>query len=61
MSYTNSKDETLLTYYECVRLQVEADRHSKHRFMTGAAKQYADSLSEEMDRRRLGYTPIMWP
>jgi len=61
MSYSNSKDESLLTYYENIRQQVEAERYSQHRFTTGSVKQYADSLREEMDRRRLRYTPIMWP
>jgi hypothetical protein len=35
--------------------------HQSRRLKTGSVKQYADSLREEMDRRRLGYTPIMWP
>jgi hypothetical protein len=61
MSYSNSKDESLLTYYENIRQQVEAARYSLHRFTTGSVKQYAESLREEIDRRRLRYMPIMWP
>jgi len=61
MSYPNSNNESLLTYYENIRQQVDAERYSQYRFTMGSVKQYADGLREEMDRRRLRYTPIMWP
>jgi hypothetical protein len=61
MSYSNSKDESLLTYYDNVRQQVDAERYLERRFTTGSVKQYANSLREEMDRRRLKYRPINWP
>jgi hypothetical protein len=61
MDFSNSNDKSLLTFYDSVRQQVDADRHSKHRFLGASAKQYADKLSEEIDRRRLKYTPIVWP
>jgi len=53
-------------FYESIRKEVEADRESmrrghKHFFANGdAIKKYAASLSEEMDRRRLSYTRIVW-
>ena len=64
VNFGNSKDENLLVYYENVRRQVEADLiHSggRYRFMGDSAKQYAEKLREEMDRRRLKFSPINWP
>ena len=60
MDFSNSKDERLLSFYENVRRQVEAEKHLKHRFTTGSVRQYAERLREEMDRRRLRYTAITW-
>lgn len=60
MDFSNSKDERLLSFYENIRSQVEAERYFKHRFTTGSVRQYADRLREEMDRRRLIYTAIKW-
>jgi hypothetical protein len=59
---SKSKDESLLSFYEGVRQQVDADVKSggRYRFMGESVKQYADRLSEEMDRRRLRFTPIDW-
>ena len=63
MNFLKSKDETLVLYYESIRRQVEADRKldRQYRFMGEPVKQYADRLREEMDRRRLQFTPIDWP
>jgi hypothetical protein len=33
----------------------------RYRFAGDGVKQYADKLCEEMDRRRLRFTPIEWP
>jgi hypothetical protein len=62
MNFENAKDESLLHFYESVRRQVEADKQSgsRYRFVGNSAKQYADSLREEMDRRRLQFAPIDW-
>jgi hypothetical protein len=62
MNFSNAKDESLLHFYESVRRQVEADRQSggRYRFAGESARQYADRLREEMDRRRLQFTPIDW-
>jgi hypothetical protein len=64
MDFSKSKDESLLHYYENIRRQVEADRLSgggRYRFVGESAKKYADRLREELDRRRLQFTPIDWP
>jgi hypothetical protein len=61
MNFANTKDESLLTFYESVRRQVEADRHGKYKFAGKSAKEYAERLREEMDRRRLRFKPIDWP
>ena len=59
---SRSKDESLLVFYENVRQQVDADIKSggRYRFIGESVKQYADRLGEEMDRRRLRFTPINW-
>jgi hypothetical protein len=63
MDFSNSKDERLLAFYDNVRRQVEMDIRSggRYRFAGDGVKQYADKLREEMDRRRLRFTPIDWP
>jgi hypothetical protein len=62
MNFSSSKDERLLAFYENVRRQVEMDVLSggRYRFAGEGVKQYADKLREEMDRRRLRFTPIDW-
>ena len=63
MSFLSSKDEQLLAFYESVRREVELDKQSggRYRFAGDGVKQYADKLREEMDRRRLRFTPINCP
>jgi len=63
MDFANSKDESLLHYYENIRRQVEIDRLAggRYRFVGDSATQYAARLRDEMDRRRLRFTPIDWP
>jgi hypothetical protein len=60
--FSKSRDESLLVFYESVRQQVDADIESgeSYRFIGESVKQYADRLSEEMNRRRLRFTPIDW-
>lgn len=62
MSFSNTKDDSLLVFYESIRRQVEADMHSggRYRFVGESARQYAERLREEMNRRRLRFTPIDW-
>ena len=63
MNFLQSKDERLLAFYENVRRQVELDNRSggRYRVAGDGVKQYAERLREEMDRRRLRFTPIDWP
>ena len=62
MKFSQSKDERLLAFYENVRGQVEIDRRSggRYRFAGDGVKQYAEKLREEIERRRLRFTPIDW-
>ena len=62
MNFSTAKDETLLAFYESVRRQLQADIHSggRYRLVGEAARRYADTLREEMDRRQLRFTPIDW-
>ena len=57
-----SHDQSLLTFYESIRRQVEADRRfgGRHRFVGPHARRYAEMLREEMDRRKLRFVPIDW-
>jgi hypothetical protein len=61
MNFSQMKDERLLAFYENVRQQVALDAGSRYRFAGDGVRAYADKLREEMDRRRLGFTPIDWP
>ena len=61
MNYSQMKDERLLAFYENVRQQVALDAGSRYRFAGEGVRAYADKLREEMDRRRLRFTPINWP
>jgi hypothetical protein len=55
-------DESILRLYNSIREQVAKDAHSAspHRFMGDTARQQAERLREEMDRRHLKFTPIDW-
>jgi len=61
MDVTLLTDESLLRYYEGIRVQVSADIRSGYRFVGQAAKERADALLTEIQRRHLGVTPIYWP
>jgi hypothetical protein len=58
---TSVTDETLLRYYEGIRLQASADIRSGFRLMGQAARERANVLLNEIERRRLSVTPISWP
>jgi hypothetical protein len=62
MNFSQTKDERLLAFYENIRRQVDLDMRAggRYRFAGEGVKQYADKLREEMDRRRLRFTPIDW-
>jgi hypothetical protein len=63
MDFTHSNDQSLLNFYESVSRQVEADKYlgNRFRFVGDTAKQYAERLRDEIERRRLRFTPIDWP
>jgi hypothetical protein len=62
MAIQNLSDESLLTLYESIRQQVSADIRlgDRHRLLGETAKEYAEQLRKEMDRRRLPVIPIIW-
>jgi hypothetical protein len=62
MTIQDLTDESVLKLYESIRQQVSADIRlgSNHRLLGEAAKQQAQRLREEIDRRRLQVTPISW-
>jgi site-specific DNA-adenine methylase len=62
MNLSNLQDESLIAFYESVRRQVRADLQSggRYRFVGETTRQYADSLREEMNRRRMEFKPIDW-
>jgi hypothetical protein len=66
MSLLTLADESLLRFYESIRKEVEADRHSvrrgyNHCFANSdGIKRYAASLRQEIERRRLSVSPILW-
>jgi hypothetical protein len=62
MNFSNARNESLIAFYESVRRQVRADMQSggRYRFVGESTKQYADTLCEEMHRRRIEFTPIDW-
>jgi hypothetical protein len=62
MGLENLSDDSVLRLYENIREQVEADlrQWSRHRLLGATAKQQADRLRQELDRRRLQYAHIDW-
>ncbi|MGY3581707.1 hypothetical protein ACVIGB_000222 [Bradyrhizobium sp. USDA 4341] len=57
-----SSDESILKLFENIRLQVAADTRlgSKHRLLGETARREALRLEEELRRRGLPVTPIVW-
>jgi len=60
MNYSQMKDERLFAFYENVRQQVAMDKGRRYRFACDGVRAYAEKLREEMERRRLRFTPIDW-
>jgi hypothetical protein len=62
MNFSQTQDERLLAFYENVRRQVDLDMRAggRYRLAGDGVKQYADRLRDEMDRRQLRFTPIVW-
>jgi hypothetical protein len=63
MGFENTPDPRLIAFYLNIREQVNADAAlgSEHRLVGENAKQYAQSLEDEMQRRGLALVPIVWP
>jgi hypothetical protein len=61
MAIRDLNDQSLFRLWENIREQVEAERGNRRKFMTARAiREYADSISEELVRRRLQHAPIDW-
>ncbi|MCK1419640.1 hypothetical protein IVB15_07560 [Bradyrhizobium sp. 182] len=60
MTFSSSKDQTLLSLWESVQRQVLADRSNgrRSRIAGDNLRNYAKLLRSEMDRRELKYTSI---
>jgi hypothetical protein len=58
----NLSDESIRRLYDNIQEQVALDVRSgsRHRFMGETARQQAERLREEMDRRRLQFKRIDW-
>ena len=61
MNFSQMKDERLLLFYDAVRKQVILDGNRRYRFAGHGVRAYADKFWEEIERRRLRFTPIDWP
>jgi hypothetical protein len=63
MSLEKLSDDCVLILYESIREQVAADIDSgvPEKLMGETARQRAEQLREEMDRRRMRFKPIDWP
>lgn len=62
MSFDKLSDASLLHLYENIRQQVEADTNNdRYHFLGEAAKQRAEEIRSEIDRRDLFASPINWP
>ncbi len=60
MNFSSSPNESLLSLWESVRRQVEADRANggRYRIVGHNLRAYAELLRSEMNRRELKYTAI---
>jgi hypothetical protein len=63
MSLAQLSDDSVRILYESIRKQVSEDISSgvPEKLMGDAARQRAEQLREEMNRRRMRFTPIDWP
>jgi hypothetical protein len=62
VGFSQFNDESILRLYDNIRIQVEAERGLRYKFMSSeTVKQRASALREEITRRRLQHTPIEWP
>jgi hypothetical protein len=61
MSLERLSDESIMRMYDCIRNELAADTRVPFPFMGESAKQRADELAAEMNRRRMRFTVIDWP
>jgi hypothetical protein len=62
MSLEALSDDSITLYYDQIRRLADDDRrHTKHFTVSPSIRLRAEKLREEMVRRRLRYTPIVWP
>jgi hypothetical protein len=62
MSLESLSDQTVLTYYDSIRHEVDSDRRHGTGFATGAsARARAAQLARELSLRGVAFTPIDWP
>jgi hypothetical protein len=62
VAFEKLADESVVKLYESIREQLSADIRlgSCHRLVGETAKQQAERLREELERRRLRFVPIDW-
>jgi hypothetical protein len=63
MALQDLSDESILKLYESIRQQVSADVQAggRYRLLGETAKEQAQRLRGELERRRLSFAPIDWP
>jgi hypothetical protein len=62
MSIEKLADESIVHFYESVRRQVKFDKSDSYPWVANrTVRDYAQSLREEIDRRRLQVPSIRWP
>ena len=59
--FSNERRAPFVVLRECSATSRIRDGKSRYRFAGEGVKAYADKLRDEMDRRRLRFTPIDWP
>lgn len=62
MSFEKLSDASVLRLYENIRQQVDRDNsNGRYHYLSEAAKQRAEDIRREIDRRDLYAPPINWP
>ncbi|MCK1409521.1 hypothetical protein [Bradyrhizobium sp. 76] len=62
MNFKSSTDQSLLAMWQSIRRQVAADDATggRYRFIGPNVRAYAEQLQNEIEHRKLRYTPIRW-
>lgn len=61
MPFENLSDHFIMRMYESIRYEVQADARSAIRLIGEPARERAEALRQELERRGLFYVPIEWP